>query len=146
MPSFGLDSSCMIAAVCSWHEHHRAAIAEIERRLQRGEQLAVAAPALIETYAVLTRLPAPHRLAPADAWALISANFVAQASVVALTSAAHAALLGRLASAGVGGGRTYDALIAQCAAQSRVEALLTFNPRHFDPPPAGATVVDPSAR
>ena len=52
----------MVAAVCSWHEHHQAAIGEIERRLRRRETIIVAAPALVETFAVLTRLPSPHRL------------------------------------------------------------------------------------
>jgi len=133
----------MVAAVCTWHERHAAAAASIERRLARGERLAIAAHALVETYAVLTRLPAPHRLAPADAWALIKANFVRPATVVTLTGAAHTTLLDGLAETGVSGGRTYDAVIAACARQARVGALLTFNPRHFDPPPDGVTVVEP---
>lgn len=53
----------MIAAICSWHEHHEAAIGEIERRLGRREAMVVAAPALVETYAVLTRL-LPHTASP----------------------------------------------------------------------------------
>jgi predicted nucleic acid-binding protein len=65
----------MVAAVCTWHEHHAAAAAEIEGRLERQEQLAVPAPALVETYAVLTRLPAPHRVSAADAWTLVKVNF-----------------------------------------------------------------------
>ena len=44
--------------------------------------LAVAAHALVETYAVLTRLPAPHRLAPADAWTLIDTNFARASRVL----------------------------------------------------------------
>ena len=71
-----LDTSCLIAAVCGWHEQHRVAAAEIGRRLDRGERLSVAAHALTEAYAVLTRLPAPHRLSPADAWELLRANFL----------------------------------------------------------------------
>jgi len=47
----------MVAALCAWHEHHERAIHEIERRLAQGELLIGAAPALVETYAVLTRLP-----------------------------------------------------------------------------------------
>jgi predicted nucleic acid-binding protein len=141
--TFAVDSSCMVAAVCSWHERHAAARDEIERRLDRGERLAPAANALVETYAVLTRLPAPHRLAPADAWALVKANFVDGAKAVALNGPAHVALLGRLAKAGTGGGRTYDALIAACAELAKAQTILTFNPRHFDPPPAGAVVIEP---
>ena len=135
----------MVAAVCSWHEHHTAATAEIEQRLRRGERMAIAAHALVESYSVLTRLPSPHRLAPADAWALVNANFVTSATVVALSSAAHMHLLEGLAAAGIGGGRTYDAVIAAAARHAKVGALLTFNPRHFDPPPEGVAIVQPSA-
>lgn len=134
----------MVAAACTWHEHHRVATTDIERRLERGDRLAIAAHALLETYAVLTRLPAPYRLAPAEAWTLIKANFVAHATVVALKGAAHPVLLDRLASLGIGGGRAYDAVIGECAVQARVDALLTFNPRHFDPPPKGVAVIDPT--
>jgi predicted nucleic acid-binding protein len=135
----------MIAAVCGWHEHHAAAGAAIERRLDRGDRLVVAAHALVEAYAVLTRLPAPHRLAPADAWMLVKTNFVTHATVAALPAAAHVALLETLAASGLGGGRSYDALIAASAAHARVDELLTFNPRHFDPVSDAVAVVDPLA-
>ncbi len=134
----------MVAAVCTWHEHHVPAVREVERRLERGERLAVAAHALVETYAVLTRLPAPHRLAAADAWVLIKTNFVESATVVVLNGQAHVTLLGRLAAQGVAGGRSYDAVIAACARQAKVDALLTFNPRHFDPALEGVAVIEPA--
>ena len=141
---FALDTSCMIAAVCSWHEHHAAASREIRRRLARGERLALAGHALAETYAVLTRLPAPHRLSAADAWALVEANFVERRSIVALDASAYSALLRQLAKQSLGGGRTYDGIIAACARQSNAATLLTFNRHHFDPPPEGVSVVEPS--
>ena len=81
---FALDTSCMVAAVCGWHVQHAAAAAEIERRLDRGERMVIAAHAVAEAYAVLTRLPAPHRLAPADAWTLVRTNFVDNAALVTL--------------------------------------------------------------
>jgi predicted nucleic acid-binding protein len=133
----------MVAAVCSWHERHAAAAAEIERRLERREQMTIAAHAIAETYAVLTRLPAPHRLAPADAWTLVRANFVDHAVLVTLDGPAHIAVLTELARADIGGGRTYDGLIAACAVASQARAILTFNTRHFDPPPRGVTIVEP---
>jgi predicted nucleic acid-binding protein len=142
--AFAVDTSCMVAAVCTWHEHHAAAVNEIERRLARGERLAVPAPALVEAYAVLTRLPAPHRLSPSDAWALVEANFVKHGRVVALASAVYVKILRGLASQATGGGRTYDAVIGEAAREAKAAALLTFNRRHFDPAPAGVAVVDPS--
>ena len=139
-----LDTSCLIAAVCGWHEQHPVAAAEIERRLDRGERLSVAAHALSEAYAVLTRLPAPHRLAPSDAWELLRANFSDGVSVVALSARQHVALLRRLAEAGVSGGRTYDAVIAECAVRAGARTLLTFNARHFEPAPKDLAIVVPA--
>lgn len=133
----------MVAAVCSWHERHAAVAAEVERQLDAQGRLAIPAHALVEAYAVLTRLPAPHRVAPADAWALLSANFVEPAHVVALEGPAHGALLARLAAARIGGGRTYDALIGEQAAVAEADVLLTLNPRHFEPPPGDITIIEP---
>jgi predicted nucleic acid-binding protein len=138
-----LDTSCLIAAVCGWHEQHRATAAEIERRLDLGERLSVAAHALSEAYAVLTRLPPPNRLAPGDAWELLRANFSDGVLVVALSARQHVALLRRLARAGVSGGRTYDGVIAECAVRAGAQALLTFNARHFEPAPPGLAIVVP---
>jgi predicted nucleic acid-binding protein len=134
----------MVAAVCGWHVRHAAAAAEIERRLGRGERMAIAAHAIAETYAVLTRLPTPHRLAPADAWTLVRTNFVENAALMTLDAPAHVAVLEQLSASGIGGGRTYDALIAACADASHARTLLTFNRRHFDPPPRGVTIVEPA--
>jgi predicted nucleic acid-binding protein len=141
---FAVDTNCIIAAVCDWHDQHRAAAAEIERRRNGAEQMAIAVHALTEAYSVLTRFPAPHRLTPEDAWAVLNVSFGRAARIVSLTAAQHLALLGRIAEAGVGGGRTYDAVIAACAVRAGASALLTFNPRHFDPAPKDLSIVVPA--
>jgi len=74
VPRFLADTNCLVALLAPWHEHHERVLREMERRLDAGATLVVAAPTLMETYAVLTRLPAPHRLAPADCRALIEAT------------------------------------------------------------------------
>ena len=140
---FAADTSCVVAAVCAWHEHHAAAADEIEERLTRGERLVVAAHVLVEAYAVLTRLPPPHRLAPSDAWTLIRANFVEQAAIAALTGPEYVAVIGRLAAANIRGGKTYDAVIGASAEKAGAAVLLTFNPRHYEPAPKGFLVVVP---
>jgi len=123
----------MVAAVCAWHEHHLRAVAELGRRLARREPLLVAAPALVETYAVLTRLPPPHRLAAADALAVLEGSFVEIGRVVALDADAYRAVLGDAPRGGVTGGRTYDAVIAACGRLARATTILTFNVSHFRP-------------
>ena len=72
--------------MCSWHEHHELAANEIDRRLARREKMIVAAPALVEAYAVLTQLPPPHRISPEAALTLLDNNFVKSVTVVALTA------------------------------------------------------------
>lgn len=123
----------MVAAVCGWHEHHDRAREEIEHRLHDGDTLLVAAPALVETYSVLTRLPAPHRLSATDALALLEANFMSTGKILALDTRSYRSLLRRAPRNGIGGGRTYDAVIAECARKIKGTTLLTFNVRHFMP-------------
>jgi predicted nucleic acid-binding protein len=121
----------MVAAVCSWHEHHARAGGEINRRLRHDEPMLVPAPALVEGYAVLTRLPSPHRLSGADALGVLDADFMRQARIVTLEASAYRDLLRRAPRGGVVGGRVYDAVIAECALRARASTLLTFNAGHF---------------
>jgi predicted nucleic acid-binding protein len=136
----------MVAALCSWHDDYQRAVHEIDGRLDAGEVMVVAAPALVETYAVLTRLPPPHRLSPSQGLALLEASFMASGvEVVALTADAYHALLRKAPEQGTAGGRTYDAAIAACASIARADALLTFNDRHFlSLAPPGMDVVVPA--
>ena len=53
------DTSVLVAGFATWHEAHQSAA----RALGRGVHLV--AHSALETYSVLTRLPAPHRVAPA---------------------------------------------------------------------------------
>lgn len=121
----------MVAAVCSWHEHHQAAVGEIERRLRQRETMMVAAPTLIETYAVLTRLPSPHRLSSHDARNLIEGNFLTGWKCIALDEKDYRRLVVEAPGKNVRGGRTYDWVIALCAQKANVSVLLTFNVRDF---------------
>jgi predicted nucleic acid-binding protein len=136
----------MVAAICSWHEHHDRAAGEIQRRLERREKMIVAAHALIETYAVLTRLPPPHRLPPETAYALIRSNFMDAITIIALDLKNYLVLLRAAPQKGVAGGRTYDEVIAACAVKAKVNTLLTFNDRHFENGAGGVLVVVPGAK
>src|SRR5947209_7621766 len=126
-----LDTSCMVAAVCTWHEFHEQACAEVERRLGKGQKMVAAAPALVEAYAVLTRLPPPHRLGPEDAFELLRANFIKGAKVVALSNRFYFTLLRWASENDVAGGRIYDGVIARCASAGQADALVTFNEGDF---------------
>jgi predicted nucleic acid-binding protein len=121
----------MIAAVCSWHEHHETAANEIESRLAGRAKMIVAAPAVVEAYAVLTRLPPPHRLSPQTALTLLESNFLKLGTVIALNAKSYQTLLLNAPKNNVAGGRIYDAVTGACAEKAKVSAVLTFNASDF---------------
>lgn len=130
MTRFLCDTSGLVAAVCSWHQHHERTRADLERRADGGEQLVLAAHSLAETYSVLTRLPTPGRLKAKDALALIEANW-RDTPVEHLTARETWETLRMAERRGATGGRTYDVLIAAAALKARASIILTWNVRHF---------------
>jgi predicted nucleic acid-binding protein len=102
------DTSIAVAMFASWHEHHEAA-----RRLL-AEELHLIEHSMLETYSVLTRLPAPHRAAP-DLVRTFLASWTPR-RLLRLTPAAYERFVLALPDHGVTGGAAYDALIAATAA------------------------------
>ena len=107
------DSSVTIAALLSDHPAHKAA----------ADALATCrttiAHAAVETYSVLTRLPAPHRVDARTAATVLNERM--PATYVTLDASKYPKAPGRLASAGVSGGATYDGLIAMTAFEHDLE-------------------------
>lgn len=138
-----VDTSCLVAAVLPQHEHHVATTADLAKRRSAGHHVVMSAHALVEAYAVLTRLPPPHRVSPADAFAVLDRNWGTSESI-ALTSLEAWRVVRAHAAAGLAGGRVYDGIIAKCARKAKAGELLTWNVRHFDGAP-GVKAVRPNA-
>jgi predicted nucleic acid-binding protein len=124
------DTSCLIALLCSWHEHHGATLKEMTRRKRSGETAVLAAHSLMETYAVLTRLPYPYRLSERDAWTLLDLNF-SKTQMITLTSAQYWRVIRVCRDQNISGGEAYDSVIAACARKAGATVLLTWNREHF---------------
>jgi predicted nucleic acid-binding protein len=126
-----LDTSVLIAALLSWHEHHEAAAEALESALAAPAGAVLPLPSLVEAYAVMTRLPSPHRLRPADAAEILRASLQGRVRLLTLDEPQSWQLIASLADTGVAGGRTYDAHIAACAKAAPSDRLLTLNERDF---------------
>jgi predicted nucleic acid-binding protein len=113
-----VDTSVVVAALLGWHEDHEAACKALERSLTT------------EPYAVMTRLPSPHRLGPVDAAALLRDTFVG-IETVALDGGEVWKLIEDLEVGLVAGGRTYDGQILACARKAGARTLRTLNERDF---------------
>lgn len=100
------DTSVLVPALVSWHPDHEQA-----RAAMVDQVTALTAHVLLETYSVLTRLPAPHRIAPADAAAAVALTI----ETVALPADGHRDLIVDLSRHGIRGGAVYDALVAATA-------------------------------
>ena len=125
------DSSVLVAALASWHESHEAALRTLESALEEGPALVIPADALTEAYAVITRLPTPHRLSPKVALELLRESF-RDAEVVTMESGETWDFLERCAGGDVSGGAVYDARIVAAAVKGRACRVLTLNARHFE--------------
>ncbi len=84
------------------------------------------APCSLETYAVLTRLPAPHRAAGGVVREFLARNF--EGRVVTLSAQATIDVVGTLTELGIIGGAAYDAVVALVAREAGVP-LLTLDDR-----------------
>jgi len=110
-----VDSSVVVAAFATWHEHHALA------RVVMSSRPRLVAHAAVESYSVLTRLPPPHRANPSIVHAFITQRFAEP--YLALSEAGYQELLTTLATRQILGGPAYDALIAFTAAEHHATLL-----------------------
>ncbi len=85
----------------------------------------------LEFYSVSTRLPPEFRLDPADAAILLEEEIFARMAVHDLPAAERLPALRAAARDRIGGGRIYDAHIAEIARTAGAEVVVTDNRRHF---------------
>jgi len=128
-----LDSSYVIALLCDWHAHHKRTLQSYQHWHDRDAKIVLPMHSILESYSVLTRIPAPHRLPPAIARQAIEETFGQTAVIAGMKPGRLWQRMGELARLGFGGGQVYDASIAWCAADAGATILLTWNLKHFAP-------------
>lgn len=114
------DTSVVVAAFASWHENHDVAREALDSGLGLVEHCA------LETYSVLTRLPPPHRVTGGVVRDFLAARF--PPPFLRLSEDEYLSFIRELPNHGVGGGASYDALVAATAA-CRNAALFTCDRR-----------------
>jgi len=114
-PRLTADTSVVVASLLAWHDLHGRAAAAV-----RGVRC-LPAHALAESFAVLSRLPAPRALRPTMVHRLIARSF--PDGPLTLSPSGHLTTVQRLADAEIGGGRIYDAIIGATAAEASARLL-----------------------
>lgn len=126
-----LDSSVMVTGVVRTDARHDKAMRAIQRAFDSSEGVLVPVHALVETYALITRMPAPHRATPAEAVKALRDTF-GVARLAPLSARSAWAVLDGLAGASFGGGLAYDAIILKSAEDAGATVLLTWNLRDYE--------------
>ena len=110
-----VDTSVVVAAFASWHDGHRSAAAVLARKPR------IPAHVLIESFSVLTRLPAPHRSPPEVVATFLDEQF--PQAPLTLPAPAWRLLMHAAVAARISGGAIYDALIAETAKRAGATLL-----------------------
>jgi predicted nucleic acid-binding protein len=105
----------VVAAFASWHENHAVARRALDGGLRVVEHCA------LETYSVLTRLPAPHRVSGAVVRDFLGERF--PQPFLKLSARAYKDFVLGLPEHDVTGGSAYDALVASTAAAFGAELV-----------------------
>ena len=109
------DTSAIVAAFASWHEHHNAARGALDAGLRLIEHCG------LETYSVLTRLPPPHRSPGPLVRDFLALRF--PESFLRLSPRAYRDFVLHLPDHAVAGGAAYDALVAATAVANDAELV-----------------------
>lgn len=123
MTILAADTSLAVAAFASWHEKHAAARHALE---EFGAAISLVDHCALETYAVLTRLPPPHRAPAAVAREYLATQF--GGPMLRLSAGAYRQFVLGLAELGIAGGAGWDALVAATALAHQAE-LVSCDPR-----------------
>jgi len=137
-----LDTSCVVPLFCEWHERHERTMRSVSERPAR--MVFLSSHVLLESFAVLTRLPHPFRLSSSTAESLLLENFGSSIATGEVLWADAVRGIRSVVESGGRGGKVYDAVIAEAAARSGASLLLTWNVRDFaSVAPPGLEVREP---
>jgi len=138
----GVDSCVIIAGVHANHPRHAAAAHWLVGALS-VHQLVVCHLSILEAYAVLTSLPGDSRVTPSEARDLLSATVMENMSIAGFEPGSIWTIVANFIPSSVAGGRSYDAFVARVLHAHGVQAVATFNAKHFAGLIQGFTIIDP---
>lgn len=113
------------------HPAHERSLPRLQRIKAGTDSGVVAAHSVAELYAILTTLPIRPRVSPTEARRLIERNVLDTCEIISLSDSDYADVISHLASTGIAGGATYDALILHIATKIEIERIVTLNERDF---------------
>ena len=139
----GIDSSVIVQWLVGEGLHHKRSKSTCESLLGSGAEFILTDHAILESFSVMSRSPAPIGVPPDAAERMLVKSF-AWATVAPLRAGSAWDAIRLTLSRGFHGGRVYDAAIALATFEAGARLLLTWNVRHFHSvAPVGLEVREP---
>jgi predicted nucleic acid-binding protein len=139
----GVDSSILVAGVHANHPLHAVAAGWLIKNIPLHE-LIVSHHSILETYAVLTRLPGELRVTGPEAKQLLESTIKPNMRVADFSSHSIWDCIDSLVNHSALGGHSYDVFIAKILSKAGVKSIATFNTRHFSEFATKISTIDPS--
>jgi len=125
------DTSVLVAACIRKHPHFERARPVLAAIASGKEAGVISAHSLAELFSALTSVPVTPRILPSEARAIIATNIQRHFQLVAVTPEMYERALDVCVGRGLGGGKVYDALLLECARQSKADRIYTLNLHDF---------------
>lgn len=125
------DTSVLVAACIRKHPHYERARPVLEAIAGGKETGFMSTHSAAEAFSALTSAPVNPRILPAEARDIVSTNLLRHFRLVPPTPEAYRRAMETCVGRGLGGGKAYDALLIECARESRADRIYTFNLQDF---------------
>ncbi len=126
----GFDTSVLVAALVASHPDHGRASIWLEAAASSDVDGMASWHAVLETYAVLTRLPLLPRVSTQQASEVVL-RLEKTLRLIPVTASLYRAALRRAAEKGIRSGGVFDAVHLAAAERSQAEIFVTFNVDDF---------------
>ena len=138
----GVDSSILIAAVHANHPLHKPSSRWLDQAFGDYE-VTVAHHSILESYAVLTRLPGSYRLTPVEAQTVLVGTLRKNATVASFSDDMVWDIIDTMVQLPVSGGSSYDVFIIEILNKAGVECIATHNTSDFTRLTTTIKIIDP---
>jgi predicted nucleic acid-binding protein len=126
----GVDTSVIVAAVHANHPRNNETVQWLNSAFDRHE-IVIAHHSVLESYAVLTRLPGQYRLSATEAWTVLTETVKKNTSLAKFSGSWIWSIVDTMAQIPVSGGAAYDFLIARTLIKAGVDCIATYNTADF---------------
>jgi predicted nucleic acid-binding protein len=140
----GIDSCILVAGVHANHPLHAVAANWLIRNIPLHE-LIVTHHSILEAYAILTRLPGEFRIDGIEARQLLESTIRPNMIIAKFDAASIWDYITALVNQSSTGGHSYDAFIAEILINHGIDAIATFNTKHFIRFAPQISIIDPSS-